>query len=128
MNSKGIRRLLAVLALGVVLAPVALAEPPPDKAKSRGANAAPVKNDTVDGNSGQVTSECNQRANQKQLKGQDRKEYVEWCTDQGERYQYDDRRYDQDRTCYRKAEERGLSGEVRRVFVQECLRKQETSR
>jgi hypothetical protein len=53
---------------------------------------------------------------------------VEWCTDRGERYQYDDRRYDQDRGCYRRAEERGLSGDFRRVFIQDCLRKQEKNR
>jgi hypothetical protein len=131
--------LLATLACGALLAPVALAEPPADKGKAPAAAQAPVKgmpNDRAhqdergkaDDNHGQVVSECNHRANQKNLKGKDRQDYVEWCTDRGERYRYDDRRYDRDRGCYRRAEERGLSGDFRRVFIQDCLRKVDKDR
>jgi hypothetical protein len=144
------RHLLAALVAGVLLAPVTLAEPPADKGK--GATAAPaapdkgrgaqgavdkendkdndkdMDKDKSDAGHGQVVSDCNHRANEKKLKGHDRQDYVEWCTDRGERYRYDDRRYDQDRGCYRRAEERGLSGDSRRAFIQDCLRKQEKNR
>ena len=139
--------LFAALACAVLLAPVTLADPPADKGKGTpAAPAAPDKgkpsaatdhraHDDHDGhdgkadeNHGQVVSECNHRANQKNLQGKDRKEFVEWCTDRGERYKYDDRRYDQDRGCYRRAEERGLSGDFRRVFIEDCLRKAEKNR
>ena len=138
------RRLLAVIVSGLLLGPVALADPPADKGKSAGAAQA-VKDDgksssaaqdrhhedgqgKAEDNHGQVVSDCNHRANQKELKGKDRQDYVEWCTDRGERHQYDDRRYDQDRSCYRKAGEKGLSGDTRRAYIQDCLRKQEKNR
>lgn len=140
MNIQGIRHLLSALALTAVLAPGAFAEPPADKGKNanatqpvgKNANATqPVNKDheqAEDGNRGQVVSECNHRANSKELKGKDRQEYIEWCTEHGERHHYDDRRYDQDRSCYRKADDKGLSGDFRRVFIQDCLRKQEKNR
>ena len=140
--------LMAALALGMPIAPAALADPPADKGKGASAAHVPVKglpNDRaqddgkgnaddnrgkakVDDNHGQAVSDCNHRANEKKLKGKDRQEYVEWCTDHGERYRYDDRRYDQDRSCYRRAEERGLGGDARRAYIQECVRRQEKSR
>ncbi|HET7202125.1 MAG TPA: hypothetical protein VFI92_02040 [Steroidobacteraceae bacterium] len=132
MNTQGIRHLITAFALTAVLAPVAFAEPPADKGKAANASQ-PVSKDhdparAGDGNRGQVVSECNHRANAKELKGKERTEYVEWCTDRGERYQYDDRHYTEDRSCYRKADDRGLSGDFRRVFIQDCLRKQEKNR
>jgi hypothetical protein len=148
------RHLLAALVSGVLLAPVTLADPPTDKGKGapaaqaaadkgKGASAAADKGNPpaaaqdraheddkgkADESHGQVVSDCNHRANEKNLKGHDRQDYIGWCTDRGERYQYDDRRYDQDRGCYRRADERGLSGDFRRVFIQDCLRKQEKNR
>jgi hypothetical protein len=150
------RHLLAALVSGVLLAPVTLADPPTDKGKGapaaqaaadkgKSAPAAAEKGNAkgnpsaaahdheddkgkADESHGQVVSDCNHRANEKNLKGHDRQDYIGWCTDRGERYQYDDRRYDQDRGCYRRAEERGLSGDFRRVFIQDCLRKQEKNR
>ena len=142
------RRLLVVMLSGLLIAPVALADPPADKGKvtspaqavRENGKPSPASQDrhhedgdsngkgTADDNHGQVVSECSHRANQKSLKGKDRKEYVEWCTDRGESYKYDDRRYDRDRSCYRKAEEKGLSGDFRRVFIQDCLRRQEKNR
>ena len=130
MNTRDIRHLLAACALTAALAPAAFAEPPADKGKdasaSQSANKGHDRDD--DGNRGQVVSECNHRANAKELKGKERKEYVEWCTDRGERYQYDERRYTQDRSCYRGADEKSLSGDLRSVFIQECLRKLEKKR
>ncbi|HEX6572541.1 MAG TPA: hypothetical protein VF055_11005 [Steroidobacteraceae bacterium] len=130
----GSKYLIRALALGFLLAPVAFAEPPADKGKA----AAPAHDDDKSGNKdrhdddddnrGQVVSDCNHRANGKDLKGKERQQYVEWCTEHGERYKYDDRRYDQDRSCYRRADERGMSGDFRRVFIQDCLRKLEKNR
>jgi hypothetical protein len=74
-----------------------------------------------DANHGQRVSECNHRANSKQVKGQERKEYVEWCIDNGERYKYDDRRWTSSRTCYQKADDRNLSGDARRLYINSCL-------
>jgi hypothetical protein len=152
---RNVRHFLVALAMGLVLAPVAFADPPADKGK--GANAAQAKGggkpqadtsyedpkgkyddkgryddkgkhyDDKDGNHGQVVSECNHRANQKNLKGKDRKEYVDWCTDNGAHAKYDDRRYDSERSCYRRADEKGLSGDTRRKFLNECLEKQRNS-
>ena len=142
------RPMVAALVLGVLLAPVSLADPPADKGKGAAAAQVPVKGlpadrahddgkgksddhqgqGRADDNHGQVVSNCNHRANEKKLAGKDRQEYVEWCTDRGERYQYDDRRYDQDRSCYRLAEQKGMSGDARRVFVQNCLERREKNR
>ena len=143
-NIPGSKYLIHALALGLLLAPAAFAEPPADKGKPAAAahtddksgNKAPHTDDKSgnkdrpDGDDirGQVVSDCNHRANEKNLKGKDRQQYVEWCTDHGERYKYDDRRYDQDRSCYRRADERGMSGDFRRVFIQDCLRKLEKNR
>lgn len=131
MNTPDIRHLLPAFALTTVLAPAAFAEPPTDKGKgaasaSQAANKDQGRDDAD--NRGQVVSECNHRANAKELKGKERQEYVEWCTDRGERYQYDERRYTEERSCYRKADDKGLSGDFRRVFLQDCLRRQEKSR
>ena len=134
-NIPGSKCLIHALALGLLLAPVAFAEPPADKGKPAAAAHDDDKSgdkgrydDNDGGNRGQVVSDCNHRANEKNLKGKDRQEYVEWCTDRGEHYKYDDRRYDQDRSCYRRAEEKGLSGDFRRVFIQDCLRRLEKNR
>jgi hypothetical protein len=74
-----------------------------------------------DSNHGQRVSDCNHRANSKQMKGQDRKAYVEWCVDNGERYKYDDRRWTSSRSCYQKADDRNLSGDARRHYINSCL-------
>ena len=72
-------------------------------------------------NHGQVVSECNHRANERKLKGQDRKEFVEWCESRGARYGYDDNRYGRERECYRKADNKGLKGDKRQKFLANCL-------
>lgn len=70
---------------------------------------------------GQVVSECNHRANDRNLKGQDRKDFVEWCESRGARFKYDDGRYDGERNCYQKANNKGLTGDKRASFLGKCL-------
>jgi len=74
-------------------------------------------------NHGQRVSDCNHRANERKLKGQDRHEYVEWCVDNGDRYKYDDNRWSQGQNCYRKANDKNLSGDARRRYLNDCLEK-----
>jgi hypothetical protein len=47
--------------------------------------AAPGSYADNDKNHGQVVSDCNQRANARNVKGQDRKDFVDWCVDRDER-------------------------------------------
>lgn len=72
-------------------------------------------------NHGQVVSECNHRANERNLKGQDRHDYVEWCTSRGSHYRYDYDRYGKEADCYRKANNKGLTGDKRRNFLDKCF-------
>jgi len=72
-------------------------------------------------NHGQVVSECNHRANDRKLKGEDRKDFIEWCESRGARYHYDDKRYSVERNCYQKANNKGLTGDKRRNFLDKCL-------
>ena len=135
------RRMVAAVVFGVLLAPVASADPPADKGKATAVEKVPGKGkpaaherdgDDTQGKAadarGQVVSDCNHRANEKNLEGKDRQEYVEWCIDRGGQHKYDDRRYDQDRSCYRLAEQKGMSGDARRTFIENCLRRQEKNR
>ncbi len=39
------------------------------------------------------------------------------------RYNYDYQRYSSDRNCYQKADNKGLSGDKRRKFINDCLDK-----
>jgi len=81
-----------------------------------------------DANHGQVVSECNHRANERNMKGQDRKQWVEWCTDQGERFSYRNDHWTNDKTCYQKADNRNLSGDKRRAYVRDCLSRMDRTR
>lgn len=74
---------------------------------------------------GQVVSECNHRANERKLKGKDRKHFVEWCTERGERYRFDDRRYKYDEDCYDRADRKNLSGLKHETFIAECTAKRD---
>jgi hypothetical protein len=149
-------RWLVVSALAVSLSSVVFADPPAGKNPNANQAAAPGgsaaqtppeyrgpgssqeryddqnhnnKDDWDDANRGQVVSECNHRANQRNMKSKDRQEFLEWCTEHGARYKYDDRYYDrEDRSCYHKADEKGLSGDKRRHFINECIRKHEVKR
>lgn len=97
----------AVLVVG--LAPVAVAQ---GQGKGQGKGHE---------NHGQVVSECNHRANEKNLKGHERKDFVEWCESRGAGHKYDDKRYDGEKDCYRKANNKGLSGDKRRNFLEKCF-------
>lgn len=72
-------------------------------------------------NRGQVVSECNHRANEKNLKGQERKDFTEWCESRGSRYKYDYGRYDGEKNCYQKANNKGLTGDKRQNFLEKCF-------
>jgi hypothetical protein len=77
-------------------------------------------------NHGQMVSDCNHRANERNLKGHERQDYVEWCTSRGYRYtnpQYGARYRDTDRSCYSQANDRGLTGDRRTDFLRSCLGK-----
>jgi hypothetical protein len=91
-----------------------------DKGKDKGKDG---HQDDV--NHGQVVSECNHRANERNLKGQDRKDYTEWCESRGARYKYDDKRYSGERNCYQKAANKGLSGDKRANFLNKCFAENE---
>ncbi len=96
----------AAIALALALSPAVFADPPADKGKQ---------------NQGQVVSECNHRANERNLKGQERKQWTEWCEERGSSHNYDYKRYSTDRNCYQKADNKGLSGDKRRKFINDCL-------
>jgi hypothetical protein len=118
--------LLAALALGIVLAPVALADPPADKGNQGGKSQSQgdqgkSKDKGGDPNHGSVVSECNHRANERNLKGQDRKEWTEWCEERGSRNSYDYHRFSTDRNCYQQADSKRLSGDQRRKYINDCL-------
>jgi hypothetical protein len=130
MKSTG---LLSAIALLSLLATPVLADPPADKGQGNTQSEQHKQSGTQrdgddryeanknDSNHGQVVSECNHRANDRNMKGQDRKQWVEWCEDRGARYKYDDRRWSTERSCYQRADSRNLSGDQRRKFLNNCL-------
>jgi hypothetical protein len=77
--------------------------------------AGPAVNAGSDsGNRGQSVAECNHRANERDLKGQERRDFVERCA--GE--ERSDNAY---RECYARASERGLRNAERREYVESCM-------
>jgi hypothetical protein len=103
------KRHLAILVFAAaLLAPAAQADPGNSQGKD---------------NHGQVVSECNHRANERKLKGKERQDFVDWCTDSSERHGFYDWRWNDDRSCYQKADNKGLSGDQRRDFVRRCVDK-----
>ena len=128
-------RVSTALALLAVFSLPTLADPPSDKGQGNGQSAAEHgksaaqgddrnehdRNGRDDLNHGQVVSECNHRANERNMQGQDRKQWVEWCEERGSRYRYDDRRWSAERNCYQRADNKALSGDKRRKFLNECL-------
>jgi hypothetical protein len=104
---------VAPLLAALLVVPIAYADK--DKGEGQG-------QDKNDGNRGQITSECNHRANERDLKGQDRKDYVEWCESRGAKHGYDYRRYEGSRECYIKANEKRLVGGRREEFIRKCLK------
>lgn len=70
-------------------------------------------------NRGQSVSDCNHRADERNLKGQGRKEFVGGCTS---RYQVmDDERRDRYRDCHARAAARGLHDAGRRQYIEDCV-------
>jgi hypothetical protein len=98
--------LVAVLAVGA-------AQAGNDKGQGEGNGQAQGK--------GQVTSECNHRANERNMKGQDRKDWVEWCESRGASYKYDYNRYGRERDCYQRANDKNLHGDDRANYLRRCL-------
>jgi hypothetical protein len=72
-----------------------------------------------EGNRGQVVSDCNHRANARELKGQDRQDFVDWCVDR--RDPFDDNRVNRYPDCNALAAQRGLLNEARRDFINRCI-------
>ena len=143
-----IHKVLVAVALALTLSAPAFADPPAGKGNDKSAQQGSPEqqgksgqkgkddkggqNDRYDDgggkdkdskgdNHGQVVSECNHRANERNLKGQDRKEWTEWCEERGSRNNYDYKRYSTDRNCYQKADNKGLTGDKRRKFINDCL-------
>jgi len=100
------------------------ASPAPDHVVPVNTNVAPA--DTpAPVNHGQIVSDCNHRANERGIKGQERQDWVEWCTSRGYRYttQYGPKYWDSDRSCYARASDKGLTGDRREDFLRSCLGK-----
>jgi hypothetical protein len=81
--------------------------------------AIPASRADDDTNRGQVVSDCNQRANARNLTGQDRQDFVDRCVTRHDTFGDDqaDRRSD----CKARAAERGLRDEARRAFMDRCI-------
>ena len=81
-------------------------------------------------NRGQVVSACNHNANERELTGHDRQDYVEWCTSRGHRYDrdYTDRYWNDDRRCYGQADDRSLTGDRRAKYLADCLQRDDDRR
>jgi hypothetical protein len=74
-------------------------------------------------NRGQIASDCNHRAEDRELMGIDRQDYVEWCTSRGHRYDRSrmDDYWNDDRTCYGRANDHVMTGDRRAEFLSNCL-------
>jgi hypothetical protein len=107
-----VKKLIAFTAMAV-LSFGAAADP-----KNKGTGQGSGKDDA---NRGDVVSECNHRANERKLKGQDRQEWVDWCIDRGAARGYRDDDWNRERNCYRNAYERGLTGDARRDYLRRCV-------
>ena len=71
------------------------------------------------GTLGQTVSECNHRANERNLKGQDRKDFVDWCVARNQ--SYSDAQGNRYSECNARANERRLEGDARRDFLEWCV-------
>src|SRR5262245_34545731 len=85
---------------------------------------APVSRaDDNDKNRGQAVSDCNQRASARNLKGQDRKDFVDWCVARSD--PFDDSQGNRYSDCNARANQRGLRNEERRDFIDWCVGRDE---
>lgn len=100
-------RYLTMMLLVALTIPVGRA----DDDRNRGAND--------DSNRGQVVSDCNHRANAREVKGQDRQDFVDWCVARGD--PFDDAHVSRFSDCNTRATERGLHDEARRDFIDRCV-------
>ena len=82
--------------------------------------AAPVSraDDSRAQDRGQAVSECNHRVNERDLKGQDRKDFVGGCLS---RQAMNDDRRDRYRECHARAAARGLHDASRRQYIEDCV-------
>jgi hypothetical protein len=124
-----------IIALVAMLGTLAAAPTLADNDKANNDKAKPDKRahtayNDASANHGQVVSDCNHRANDRELKGIDRQDYVEWCTSRGYRYDnsYRDGYWTNDRGCYGKANDRGLTGDNRADFLRSCLARDDERR
>ena len=106
-------RLITIL-ISAMLATAALAGEGNGTDKDRAERAGTV-------NHGQIVSDCNHRANERSATGQERKDFVEWCVENGQHLV--NRAWDDDRNCYSRANKRGLSGRERSNFLNACVSK-----
>ena len=70
-------------------------------------------------NRGQAVSECNHRANERELKGAERQDFVDWCT--ARQRTWSDDSWTRYRECYDRATDRGLMDDKRREFIETCI-------
>ena len=87
--------------------------------------AAPVSraDDSRAQDRGQAVSECNHGVNERDLKGQDRKDFVGGCLSRqamNDDRMSDDRR-DRYRECHARAAARGLHDASRRQYIEDCV-------
>jgi hypothetical protein len=81
--------------------------------------AAPASGADDDKNRGQVVSDCNQRASARNIKGQDRKDFLDWCVARSD--PFDDSQGNRYSDCNSRANQRGLRNEERRNFIDWCV-------
>ena len=68
---------------------------------------------------GQGVSDCNHRANLQQLKGPERKDFVDWCTSRDEAAGIDQKR-DRYSECYARMTDRNMSDADRSQYRRNC--------
>ena len=93
---------LAALVLAAVIGPLAHAD-----------------DENKQDNRGQAVSECNHRANEREMKGQDRQDFVDWCT--ARQQTWSDDSWNRYRECYDRAIDRGLKDDKRHEFIETCI-------
>ena len=116
--------LMLLLLAACLIGSPALADPPAGKGKDKDKGGPSVEQPIhlpsqqgKEGAPGQVTSGCNQQANEIGLKGQDRKDFVERCQRRGgDKWSY----ADFGRHCRERAEQLGLRGDDKDRFIRRC--------
>jgi hypothetical protein len=65
-------------------------------------------------------SDCDHRANVQDLKGQERKDFVDWCASRDQTAAGDSRQPDRFSECYARMTDRKLSGVDRGQYLRNC--------